>query len=88
MLKNFVKDLGIFTYQQSLSCIFPVVIFITRAFSRAVPIPGVARYDFILVISLLTQYLMYRFGLETKDEIKVICLFHIIGLVLRLYKVN
>lgn len=31
---------------------------------------------------------MYRFGLETKDEIKVICLFHIIGLVLELYKVN
>jgi len=31
---------------------------------------------------------MYKFGLETKDEIKVICLFHIIGLVLELYKVN
>lgn len=88
MLKNFIKDLGVFTYHQSLSCIFPVVIFATLALSKAIQIPGVGRYDFILVICLLTQYLMYKFGLETKDEIKVICLFHIIGLVLELYKVN
>ncbi|MCR6523141.1 MULTISPECIES: DUF817 domain-containing protein [Lysinibacillus] len=88
MLKNFIKDLGVFTYHQSLSCIFPVVIFATLALSKVIQIPGVGRYDFILAICLLTQYLMYKFGLETKDEIKVICLFHIIGLVLELYKVN
>lgn len=88
MLKNFIKDLGVFTYHQSLSCIFPVVIFATLALSKAIQIPGVGRYDFILAICLLTQYLMYKFGLETKDEIKVICLFHIIGLGLELYKVN
>ncbi len=31
---------------------------------------------------------MYRSGLETRDEIKVICVFHFIGLLLELYKVR
>ena len=39
MLKNFLKDLGAFTYHQSLSCIFPVVIFATLALSKAIQIP-------------------------------------------------
>ncbi|MGE7839969.1 DUF817 domain-containing protein [Lysinibacillus sp. NPDC093712] len=88
MLKNFLKDLAYFTYHQSLSCIFPVVIFVTLALSKIIHLSGIPRYDFILIVCLVTQYLMYKFGLESKDEIKVICLFHIIGLLLELYKVN
>jgi uncharacterized membrane protein YoaT (DUF817 family) len=34
------------------------------------------------------QWLMLRSGLETKDELKVITLFHIIGLALELFKVQ
>lgn len=87
-LKSFFKDLSYFIYHQSLSCIFPVVIFMTLALSNAIQIPGVSRYDFILIICLLAQYLMYKFKLESKDELKVIFLFHMIGLVLEIYKVN
>ena len=39
MLKNFIKDLGVFTYHQSLSCIFPVVIFAKHLHSKAIQIP-------------------------------------------------
>lgn len=87
-LKSFFKDLAYFIYHQSLSCIFPVVIFMTLALSNAIQIPGISRYDFILIICLLAQYLMYKFKLESKDELKVIFLFHMIGLVLEIYKVN
>lgn len=34
------------------------------------------------------QVVMYKTGIETKDELKVISLFHIIGLGLELYKVH
>ena len=87
-MKSFVISLVYFVYHQSLSCIFPVVIFITLALSKVIQIPGVSRYDFILIICLLAQYVMYKFNLESKDELKVIFLFHMIGLVLEIYKVN
>ncbi|MCR8659362.1 DUF817 domain-containing protein [Paenibacillus endoradicis] len=76
-----------FGYHQAMSCIFPIAIFGTLALSSVIPIPFMHRYDAILIVLLLVQYLMYRTGLETLDEIKVICVFHIIGLTLELYKV-
>ncbi|WP_284646690.1 DUF817 domain-containing protein [Paenibacillus silviterrae] len=77
-----------FGYHQAMSCIFPVSIFATLALSSVIKVPLIHRYDAILLILLVVQYLMYRSGLETRDEIKVICLFHLIGLALELYKVK
>ncbi len=34
------------------------------------------------------QWIMYKTGLETKDELKVITVFHLIGLLLEIYKVH
>ena len=34
------------------------------------------------------QWVMYKTGLETKDELKVITVFHLIGLLLEIYKVH
>lgn len=77
-----------FGYQQAMSCIFPVAIFGTLAISKWLNVPFIYRYDLILMVLIAVQYLMYRSCLETLDEIKVICLFHIIGLALELYKVQ
>lgn len=77
-----------FGYQQAMSCIFPVMIFGTLAISKWLNVPFIYRYDLILLVLIAAQYLMYRSGLETLDEIKVICVFHIIGLALELYKVQ
>ncbi|MBY3621529.1 DUF817 domain-containing protein [Acinetobacter sp. CUI P1] len=76
-----------FGYHQAMSCIFPVAIFGTLALTSVIDIPLFCRYDAILLILLGVQYFMYRSGLETLDEIKVICIFHVIGLCLELYKV-
>lgn len=70
-----------------MSCIFPVAIFTTLAITSVIEIPFLYRYDAILLILLGVQFLMYRSGLESIDEIKVICIFHVIGLVLEIYKV-
>ncbi|QUL58177.1 DUF817 domain-containing protein [Paenibacillus tritici] len=77
-----------FGYHQAMSCIFPVAIFGTLTLTRTIELPFIHRYDLILLILLTAQYLMYRSGLETLDEIKVICVFHVIGLVLEIYKIR
>lgn len=77
-----------FAYHQAMSCIFPVAIFGTLILTRTAELPFIHRYDLILLILLTVQYLMYRSGLETLDEIKVICVFHVIGLVLEMYKIR
>lgn len=83
-----IKQLWRFGLDQALSCVFPVIIFATLAFTKLVAIPGIPRYDLILIICLFAQFMMVWSGLETKDELKVICVFHLIGFVLELYKVH
>lgn len=77
-----------FGYHQAMSCIFPVAIFGTLALSSVVEVPYLHRYDAILIVLLMVQLLMVRSGMETLDEIKVICVFHVIGLALEVYKVH
>ncbi len=77
-----------FAYEQSLCCIFPVAIFCTMAFSKFVKIPYLPRYDFILIVCILVQLAMVYKKIESIDEVKVISLFHIIGLVLEIYKIH
>lgn len=80
-------DLLAFGWQQTLACIFPGAIFLTLAVSRIVTLPDwLGRYDFILAACLFFQWLMVAVRLETRDEIKVIAVFHLIGLVLELFK--
>lgn len=77
-----------FGYKNALSCIFPVFIFLSLAVSRAVEIPGIPRYDFLLILCIGMQVVMYFTGMETKDELKVITLFHLMGLVMEIHKVS
>ncbi|MEN2451235.1 DUF817 family protein, partial [Bacillus sp. JR_15] len=83
-----MKTLFQFAYLQAMSCLFPVMIFAALALSKIVTIPFLHRYDFILLLCLLAQILMLTLRLETLNELKVICLFHIIGIGLELYKVH
>ena len=85
---SLLEQLIDFTKRQAISCVFPVAIFATLAFTQVVHIPGIARYDLILIICLLTQAAMYFSKLETFDEIKVISLFHVFGLALEIFKVH
>src|SRR5690606_9622182 len=85
---QFLTQLIRFGYQQAMSCIFPVIIFATLALTKVVEVPFIPRYDFILLICIIAQVLMLAFKLETIDELKVICLFHVIGLGLELYNVH
>lgn len=87
-LENKFKYLIHFGVAQALCCIFPVAIFLSMAFSKVINIPHIPRYDFIFIVALLVQIAMVYFKLETIDEVKVISLFHVIGLLLEIYKIH
>ncbi len=75
-----------FAGQQALSCLFPILLFLTFALTQRVSVFGLHRYDLILLVCLTAQVAMYKLGLETKDELKVIAVFHLAGLGLELFK--
>lgn len=86
--KFVVLQLWRFSLEQAKSCVFAVAVFAALGLSKLIHIPWLPRYDLILLVLLAIQVWMYRSGKETLDEIKVICVFHLIGLGLELYKVN
>lgn len=82
------KQVFLFGYLQAISCIFPVLIFIALAVSSWLPGAGIPRYDLLLIICVMAQLLMYKTGLETRDEVYVITLFHLLGLIMEVHKVS
>jgi uncharacterized membrane protein YoaT (DUF817 family) len=87
-VRRFGQELLVFGAKNALSCLFPVFIFgmlfVTQGYESAV----LPRYDLLLIACLGMQALMYFSGLETRDELKVICLFHLLGLAMEIHKVN
>lgn len=84
---SYVVELFHFGLENARACVFPVFIFAMLALSQVLPLP-IARYDFLLFACLGMQGLMLATGLETRDELKVITLFHLLGLGLELFKVH
>lgn len=92
MLKPFkwnsrLQDFLTFVYLEALCCIFPAVIMLGLALSKYLDLP-IPRYDFMLILCIVMQAVMVLSKLETLDELKVICLFHVFGLALELFKVH
>ncbi|MCR8644806.1 DUF817 domain-containing protein [Paenibacillus sp. N1-5-1-14] len=82
-----IKLLWTFTRLEAQSCLFPVLIFGALFLFKFVKVPYISTYDMMLIVCLLAQYILYRTGIESWDEVKVIGLFHLIGLALELFKV-
>ena len=77
-LAFFVKQV-----QASIFALFIFAMLIVSHLQNLLP-----RYDFMLITCLGMQVFMWFRGLETKRELIAICVFHIVGLVLELYKVR
>ena len=87
LLGRYLLELLAFTYKNAASCLFPGFIFILLAVSQTVPLP-IPRYDFLLLGCLAVQFFMVVAKLETLDELKVIGVFHLLGLALELFKTH
>lgn len=86
-LGGYALELLHFGLKNARACVFPVFVFAMLALSQLVPLP-IARYDFMLCACLVMQVVMLATGLETRDELKVITLFHLLGLGLELLKTH
>lgn len=82
------NELLVFGVKCALSCLFPVFIFAMLLLTRHIPSDVLPRYDLLLLMCLGMQAFMIATGMETRDEVKVICLFHLLGLGMEIYKVN
>lgn len=77
-----------FGAKQALCCVFAASIFLIMAVSKVVTVPFLHRYDLILLVCIAVQWLLLHFKWESRDELKVIMVFHLIGLGLELFKVH
>ncbi|RKR83628.1 uncharacterized membrane protein YoaT (DUF817 family) [Mucilaginibacter gracilis] len=84
---SLTRHLAVFGVQQALSCIFPVLVFTPLGLSHFVT-HWLPRYDFMLIMCITIQMLMYFTKIETRDEVLVICIFHLLGLMMELFKVH
>ncbi len=88
MIKEYFRDFIYFGLKEAKAALFAGSFLVLLVVSSYIHIPGVYRYDFLFIAAVLIQVIMVWTKLETKDEAKTILLFHIIGLVLEIYKTN
>jgi uncharacterized membrane protein YoaT (DUF817 family) len=85
---RFAREFFYFGIKEARACLF-VALFFTAMFS--VPrsgVSGIPRYDVLLIVAVAIQLWMVWAKLETIDELKSICLFHVIGFVLEVFKTS
>jgi|SRR3989344_2079557 len=83
-----MTEFVIFGLKQARACIFAGSFFLILFLSNHIPLFGFERYDFLFISAILIQAILYFTGVESKDEVKVIFLFHIVGFVLEVFKTH
>ncbi len=87
-LRRFVLEFWYFGIKEARACLF-VGLFFAAVFS--VPragLFGIPRYDLLLLVALSIQLWMLWAKLETMDELRAVCLFHLIGFCLEVFKTS
>lgn len=87
-VKNFTKEFIIFGLKQARACIFAGSFFVLLFLSHHITIPGLPRYDFLFLGAVLLQIILVATKIETKDELKTILVFHVIGFALEAFKTH
>ena len=81
-----MSEFLIFGLKQARAAIFAGSFFLLLFLSNHIPLFGLERYDFLFISALIIQAILYFTKIETKDEVKTIFLFHIIGFILEVFK--
>ena len=87
-IKAFLREFFAFGFKEAISCLFPAFIFVMLAVTKFVSVPYIPRYDLLLIACFGMQLLMYLFGMESRREVGVICLFHLLGVSMEIFKVS
>lgn len=86
--KRFLTEFWFFGIKQARSCLFVGLFFASVFLMPRGGLLGIPRYDLLLVIALGIQTWMMWTKLETWDELKAICIFHVVGFVLEAFKTS
>lgn len=85
------RQLILFALAQVRSCVFPIIVFVALAASavlgKIADMP-LARYDALFLAMVIIQVLLVAAKIETWREAGVICVFHLLGLGLEIFKVQ
>ncbi|AOG12280.1 hypothetical protein BSY240_959 [Agrobacterium sp. RAC06] len=85
-IRRFVVEFVMFGIKEARACLFAGLFFISIFAVPRAGLFGIPRYDVLLIIALAIQIWMVWTKLETMDELKAICLFHVVGFALEAFK--
>ncbi len=88
LVKSALYEFVIFGIKQGRACVFAGSFFVLLFVSNYLPLGDLPRYDFLFLAAVAIQIVLYVTGIETKDEVRVIFLFHLIGLALEIFKTS
>ena len=77
-----------FGFKNARSCLFVGAFFATVLLVPRTGMFDIPRYDLLLIAAVAIQLAMVKSGLETWDELKAVCLFHVVGFALEAFKVS
>ena len=86
--QHWTWELYRFTRKEAQACLFAGLFFLSVWLVPRVGVWGIARYDVLLMIALVIQLGMLLSGMETWDELKAICVFHVLGFALEVFKTS
>lgn len=87
-LHDWLMEFVYFTAKEAFACVFAGSFFLAVLLLPRGGLMGIPRYDLLLIFALVIQAGMVWSGLETKDELKAISLFHVLGFGLELFKTS
>lgn len=85
---HFAVEFLYFGIKEARACLFAGLFFAAVFAMPRTGILGIPRYDALLVLALAIQAWMVWSKLETVDELKAICLFHLVGFALEVFKTS
>ncbi|WP_010680998.1 DUF817 family protein [Acetivibrio cellulolyticus] len=83
-----LKRLYIFSKKVLVASLFPVIVFVTLAITKEIRFVYIYRYDFLLLFFIILQIIFVKIKLDSKHDLKIIMLFHMLGLFMEFYKVT
>jgi len=87
-ITRFAVEFFYFGIKEARACLFVVLFFAAVFTLPRAGLFGIPRYDILLLVALSIQLWMVWVKLETIDELKAICLFHVVGFVLEVFKTS
>ncbi|MFD1743842.1 DUF817 domain-containing protein [Rhizobium helianthi] len=87
-MRRFTVEFLLFGIKEARACLFAGLFFVSIFVIPRAGLLGIPRYDLLLIIAVSIQGWMIWTKLETLDELKAICLFHVVGFILEAYKTS